>query len=131
LAAFSVSWSRCKASTYTQYNTNNKRAQAYCARPRPGWLWWRNWWNDWQGKLKYSDKTCPSAALSTTNPTCCPDANPDRRGVKPASNRLSYGTAIIQPIFPIKFTCVEHVFIPLQYFIPIKPSQHLNNVITS
>jgi hypothetical protein len=28
------------------------------------------------GKPKYSEKTCPSAALSTTNPTCCPDANP-------------------------------------------------------
>jgi hypothetical protein len=35
----------------------------------------------------------PSAALSTTNPTCCPDANPGRRGGKPATNRLSYGTA--------------------------------------
>jgi hypothetical protein len=62
----------------------------YCASP--GWLWWRNWWNDWQGKLKYSGKTCPSASLSTTNPTCCPDANPGRRGGKPASNRLSYDT---------------------------------------
>jgi hypothetical protein len=63
---------------------------AYCASP--GWLWWwRNLWNDWQGKL--SEKTCPSAALSATNPTCCPDANPGRRGGKPASNRLSYGTA--------------------------------------
>jgi hypothetical protein len=37
----------------------------------------------------------PSAALSTTNPTCCPHANPGRRGGKPASNRLSYGTAKI------------------------------------
>jgi hypothetical protein len=65
---------------------------AYCTSP--GWLWWwRNWWNDWQGKPKYSKKTCPSAALSTTNPTFCPDANPGRRGGKPASNRLSYGTA--------------------------------------
>jgi hypothetical protein len=65
---------------------------AYCASP--GWLWWwRNLWNDWQGKLKYSEKTCPSAALSTRNPTCCPDANPGRPGGKPASNRLSYGTA--------------------------------------
>jgi hypothetical protein len=36
------------------------------------------------------EKTCPSAALSTTNPTCCPDANPGRRGGKPATNRLSY-----------------------------------------
>jgi hypothetical protein len=66
--------------------------KAYCASP--GWLrWWRNWWNDdWQGKPKYSEETCPRAALSTTNPTCCPDANPGRRGGKPATNRLSYGT---------------------------------------
>jgi hypothetical protein len=49
---------------------------------------------DWQGKPKYSEKTCPSAALSTTNPTCCPDANLGRRGGKPATNRLSYGTAL-------------------------------------
>jgi hypothetical protein len=48
-----------------------------------------------RGKPKYSEKTCPSAALSTTNPTCSPDANPGRRGGKPASNRLSYGTAIL------------------------------------
>jgi hypothetical protein len=41
----------------------------------------------WQGKSKYSEKTCPSAALSTTNPTCCPYANPGRRCGKPASNR--------------------------------------------
>jgi hypothetical protein len=28
------------------------------------------WWNeDWQGKPKYSEKTRPSATLSTTNPT--------------------------------------------------------------
>jgi hypothetical protein len=32
--------------------------------------WWRNWWNDdWQGKPKYSEETCPSATLSTTNST--------------------------------------------------------------
>jgi hypothetical protein len=38
----------------------------------PGWLWWwRNWWNEnWQGKPKYSEKTCLSATWSTTNPTC-------------------------------------------------------------
>jgi hypothetical protein len=32
---------------------------AYCICP--GWLWgWRIWLNDdWQGKLKYSEKTCP------------------------------------------------------------------------
>jgi hypothetical protein len=31
--------------------------------------------------------------LSTTNPTCCSDANPGRCGGKPAANRLNYGTA--------------------------------------
>jgi hypothetical protein len=53
----------------------------------------RNWWNDWQGKLKYLEKICPSAALSTTKLTCCPEAKPGRRRGKPAINRLSYGTA--------------------------------------
>jgi hypothetical protein len=47
----------------------------------------------WQEKTKYLGKTCPNATLSTINPTW-PDmgSNPDRRGEKPATNRLSYGT---------------------------------------
>jgi hypothetical protein len=47
-----------------------------------------------RGNRKYSEKTCPSATLSTTNPIW-PDAgsNPGRRGGKPATNRLSYGAA--------------------------------------
>jgi hypothetical protein len=40
----------------------------------------------------------PQCCLSTTNPTCCPDANPGRRGGKPATNRLSYGTASVKNI---------------------------------
>jgi hypothetical protein len=63
----------------------------------PGWLWWwRIWWNeDWQGKPKYSEKTCPSATLSTTNPTWRdPGSNTGHRGGKPATNRLSYGPAV-------------------------------------
>jgi hypothetical protein len=52
------------------------------------------WGERLAGKLEYSEKSWPSAALSTTNPTCCPDANPGCRGGKPATNRLSYGTAI-------------------------------------
>jgi hypothetical protein len=44
-------------------------------------------------KPKYSEKTCPKTALSTTDPTCCPDANPGPHGRKPATNGLSYGTA--------------------------------------
>jgi hypothetical protein len=64
--------------------------------PDDRWWWlWSNWWNvNWQGKLKYSERTCLSATLSTTNPTWPdPGWNPDRRGLKPATNRLSYGTA--------------------------------------
>jgi hypothetical protein len=74
---------------------------------RWGWLW-SNWWNeDWQGKPKYSEKTCPSATLSTTNPTWTdPGLNPGRRGGKPVTNRLSYGTAL-QPHYgpEVKSAC--------------------------
>jgi hypothetical protein len=61
---------------------------------RWGWLW-SCWWNeDWQGKPKYSEETCPSATLSTTDPTW-PDPwlNPGRHDGKPATNCLSYGAA--------------------------------------
>jgi hypothetical protein len=40
-------------------------------------------------------KTCPSATLSTTNFTwTVPGSNPGLRGEKPATNRLSHGTAV-------------------------------------
>jgi hypothetical protein len=40
------------------------------AAPDDRWWWlWSNWWNEaWQGKPKYSENTCTSATLSTTNP---------------------------------------------------------------
>jgi hypothetical protein len=39
-------------------------------------------------------ETCPSATLSTTNPTWTDSgSNPGLRGEKPATNRLSHGTA--------------------------------------
>jgi hypothetical protein len=39
-------------------------------------------------------KTCPSATLSTTNPTWTdPGSNPSLRGGRPATNRLNHGTA--------------------------------------
>jgi hypothetical protein len=41
--------------------------------------------------------------LSTIKPTCCSDANPGRRGGKPATNRLIYGTAE----GPIKYSHVR------------------------
>jgi hypothetical protein len=37
------------------------------------------------------EKTCPSATLSTTNPTCTnPGSNPGLRGGRPAANRLRH-----------------------------------------
>jgi hypothetical protein len=52
-------------------------------------------WNKWQGKPNYSEKSCPDATLSTTNPTLPdPGLNSGRRGGKPATNRFSYGAAL-------------------------------------
>jgi hypothetical protein len=69
--------------------------------PDDRWWWlWRNWWNiDWQGKPKYSEKTCPSATLSITNPTWLdPSSNPGSRGGKRATNRLTFGAALNEMI---------------------------------
>jgi hypothetical protein len=50
---------------------------------------WSSWWNEnWQGKPKYSEKTCPNAVSFTTNPTR-PELG--RRGGNLAINRLNYG----------------------------------------
>jgi hypothetical protein len=40
------------------------------------------------------EKTCPGATLSTKNPTWTdPGSNPGLSGERPATNRLSHGTA--------------------------------------
>jgi hypothetical protein len=66
--------------------------------PAPDDRWWwmfSSWWNEnWQGKPKYSEKTCPSTILSTTNPTWrILGSNPDHHSGKLATNCLSYGMA--------------------------------------
>jgi hypothetical protein len=50
-----------------------------------------------QGKAEVlGGKTCPSATLSTKNPTWTdPGSNPGLRDEKPATNRLSHGTAYV------------------------------------
>jgi hypothetical protein len=59
------------------------------------WMWWSQWNENWQGKSKYSEKSCPNATLSTTNPTWPEQgSNRGRRSGKRVTNRLSYGTAI-------------------------------------
>jgi hypothetical protein len=43
-------------------------------------------------------KPSPSATLSTTNPTWTdPGSSPGLRGERPATNRLSHGTAFVVP----------------------------------
>jgi hypothetical protein len=71
--------------------------------PAPGDCGDGDWWNeDWQGKPKYSEKTCLSATLSTTKSHLRdPGSNPGRRGGKPATNRLSYGVAILNLLLKI------------------------------
>jgi hypothetical protein len=86
-------------------------------------------WNEIdRGKPKYWGKTCPSATLSTTNPTWTdPGSNPGLRGGRLATNRLSHGTAqgpvwtgaenssppgfdprTVQPVgAPLAGTCIE------------------------
>jgi hypothetical protein len=52
--------------------------------------------NEWQGKPKYPEETCPSAALSTTDPTLLEQgSNLGRRAEEPATDRLSYGAVQI------------------------------------
>jgi hypothetical protein len=50
--------------------------------------------------------TCPSATLSTTNPTWThPGSNPGLRGERPATNSLSHGTAITHVYYIHTVTC--------------------------
>jgi hypothetical protein len=46
------------------------------------------------GETKVLGENCPIAALPTTKPAYYPDANPALRGGKPATDHLSYGTAL-------------------------------------
>jgi hypothetical protein len=67
--------------------------RAYCLSPR---------WNvrmDSHGGITLTGEilreTCPSTTLSTTNPTLSnPGANPGLCSVRPATDRLSHGTAL-------------------------------------
>jgi hypothetical protein len=61
---------------------------AYYAFPR------RRWNNMKRENRRTRRKTCPSATLSTTNPTWIdPGANPSLSGERPVTTDLSHGTA--------------------------------------
>jgi hypothetical protein len=98
-ASFFTWWRAPQQMPRTHYSL-----KAFCAT-----LWWRwRWavfykvlqvmehqWNEIdRGKQTTRRKTCPSATLSTTNPTWTdPGSNPGLRNGRPATNRLSHGTA--------------------------------------
>jgi hypothetical protein len=63
------------------------------------WVWSSRWKENLQRKPKYSEKTCPNATLSTTNPTWLDlSSNPGRRVGNPTTNLLSYGTVLVKPV---------------------------------
>jgi hypothetical protein len=75
------------------------------------------------GDTKALEENLPEYRLSTTNPTCCPDTNPGRRGGKPATNRLNYGTASFL-----------HIFIPSKIYqltelLRIRSTSHFTNLL--
>jgi hypothetical protein len=78
--------------------------------PAPDDRWWvrsSKWNENWQGKLKYPEKTCSSPTLSTKNPIW-PDlgSNLGCRGGKLATNCLSYGMAFKQNVSSLLMSCV-------------------------
>jgi hypothetical protein len=94
LPCFLVSWGGVRLSPLGTSATNWPNV------PTPDNRWWWIWSSPWnenrQGKAKYSEKTCPNSTLFTTNQTWADlGSNPGRRGGKPPTYRLSYGTALI------------------------------------
>jgi hypothetical protein len=80
---FLVSWGGVRLSPFGTSATN------WPIVPVPDdrrWTWSSRWNENWQGKPKYSEKTCPSVTFTTTN-HIWPDlgSNPGRRGWKPAT----------------------------------------------
>jgi hypothetical protein len=61
------------------------------------------WWNDiFAGETEVLGENLPSATLSSTNPTWIdPGANPGLRGERPATNRLSHGTASLENLIVV------------------------------
>jgi hypothetical protein len=122
---------------------------AYYAFPRWYELEERRW-NDilTRENRRTLRKTCPSATLSTTNPTWIDlVANPGFRGERPATNDLSHGTAQSHAYFYVFFSTNNikgHTESNLQLFISLKTcrllpfhfavhflSPHLANTIVS
>jgi hypothetical protein len=73
------------------------------------------WLNDvWQGKPKYSEETCPSATLSTTNPT---------RQIRARTRALEVGSR--------RLTALAMARPPIAVTIPLSPFYHCHNPVFS
>jgi hypothetical protein len=88
-----VSWGGVRLSPLGTLATN------WTTVPAPGdrwwWMWSSRWSENWQRKSQYSEKTCPSATLSTINATWLDlGSKQGRHSGKPATNGLSYSTAL-------------------------------------
>jgi hypothetical protein len=55
-----------------------------------------------RGNRSTRRKPAPVPLCPPKTPHTCPDANPGRRGGKPATNRLSYGTAFLMVLMESK-----------------------------
>jgi hypothetical protein len=83
---------------------------AYYALPRWYEFGERRWNDIDRENRRTRRKTCPSATLSTTNPTWIePGANPGLRGERPATNDLSY-----LPLSSSFSSSFPFPFVPLQ-----------------
>jgi hypothetical protein len=71
-------------------------------------LRWGETMSLWNWALRIRRKACPSASLSSTNSTGTDlGAKPGLRVEKPATNCLSYGTAILISYSLIKYHCIN------------------------
>jgi hypothetical protein len=88
---------------------------------------WSNGGMIFAGETEVLGANLPSATLPTTNPTWIdPGMNPGLRGERPATNRLSHGTAFIELITECKFVFLHCVRLFLE-----KPVHHPINILTS
>jgi hypothetical protein len=85
---------------------------AYCASL--GWLWWwRNRWNDWQGKPKYSEKTCPVPLC----PPQTPHAALTRAQAAAVGSQRLTAWATARPIYFIYFSSYVFRYRPIHFLI--------------
>jgi hypothetical protein len=79
------------------------------------------------GKSEVLGENLPQCRFVHTNPTSCPDANPGRRGGKPASNRLSYGTAKLRKLAQAAtfLTCNQGYLVRISAWAPAIPKSFM------